>query len=134
MFSLPAALAAIIEDARRRQHRRRRGIAVVTLGLAVIAGAGFFGSRQFGGHSHTATSAKTVTSASFTYVTESGAGGMTLRRVMPANGAQGAPFTVVSGVKVRRRGNAAVTVVLDPKTGSIEVHTTRTGAPMITAR
>jgi hypothetical protein len=140
MFSLPTAVAAIIEDARRRQHRRRRGVAVVALGLAVIAGAGFFGSRQLGGHRHTVTSAKTVTSASFTYVTESGANGFTIRRVMPAaNGAPGSgPITVVSGVTLRRTGNASVTLVLDPQTGLVHLETVKRhapyGAPTITAR
>jgi hypothetical protein len=130
MFSLPAAVAAIIEDARRRQHRRRRGVAVVALGLAVIAGAGFFGSRQFGGHRHTATSAKTVTSASVTYVAESGAGGVTLRRVPPIrNGAQGAPFTVVSGVTLSHGGTGSVTVVLNPQTGAVNTWTVKREGP-----
>jgi hypothetical protein len=131
-------MTPVIEDARRRQRRRRRFGTFAALGIALIAGA-IFGVRQFGPGNHVTASTNAepspTASASFSYETEQGASGLTIRRVVVTTAGERryGPRTLIPAAELRRIHATAV-ATLDPATGAIEVRVVdRNGLPtMIT--
>jgi hypothetical protein len=131
-------MTPVIQDARRRQRRRQRVGALGAAGLVLVSAA-VFRARHFATPRRQAASMSSKiapTTTSFAYVTDQGASGLTIRRVLvttPGERRYG-PNTLISPAKLRRIHATAVATV-DPSTGAIEVRVVdRNGTPTMTTK
>ena len=128
-------MTPVIEDARRRQQRRRHIVTIGAVGLAVIACLAVLGARQFRspGSAVGSTPLAKGTTTTYAYVTTQPGGAIRIRGVGTTTQA-----TVVPSLTLRQPGNASAgaVVVLDPKTGAVLVRLVkgeqRYGAPTMT--
>lgn len=103
-------MLALIEEARRRQRRRRAGFALTAFVLAGVGGAGFLSTRHGGSSAHTSGTAPVETLA----------GGMVIR----ARSQEARAMVASAAAQALHRGQRVTVVELDPKTGAVVVRLT----------
>jgi hypothetical protein len=102
-------MLTLIEEARRRQRRRRAGLALTALVLAGVGGAGLLSTRHGGSSAQSSGTASVETVAS----------GMVIRVRVAAQAANAAaPQALHRGQRI------TPAVELDPKTGALVVRLT----------
>jgi hypothetical protein len=121
-------MTPVIEDARRRQQRRRHVVSIGAVGLAVIACAAVVGARQFRspGPAVGSTTLAKGTTTSYAYVTTQRDGAITVRGVGTTAQAMVVPS---STLRQPGDGSAGAVVVLDPKTGAVLVRVVKGEQP-----